>query len=318
MPSRDTRRRIGLLLPSSNTTQEAEFNRMLPPEVMLHVVRLPLRTVGPSSSARVAGDVESESRELADADVDAIVLAATASSSRNGIECGEELIWRIEPAICMPVVPTNQVSLWAVPSGAGYLAPVRGWGACCAIICHEDRCSRRLSGHGEPAGLFRDAGRPRRGPLPRTGGRGCGGDSRTPAARWASSARGRSGRSSRRRVRPETRGIVGREDLARMKPTALLINTSRTELIQPNALLAALRAGPPGFATLDAYEEEPVTGGNHPFVAMPNVLRTPQLWWAEWDNFGLYFREWLEQILAYAQGKPLRLVTARWVLTWRS
>src|SRR6185437_2564332 len=60
------------------------------------------------------------------------------------------------------------------------------------------------------------------------------------------------------RLSKETRGIVGPADLARMKPTALLVNTSRAELIQPGALLAALRQGRPGFAAVDVYEEEPV------------------------------------------------------------
>lgn len=109
------------------------------------------------------------------------------------------------------------------------------------------------------------------------------------------------------RLRPETRGIVGPEDLARMKPTALLVNTSRAELIAPGALLAGLRAGRPGYAAVDVYEQEPVTGGNHPFLAMPNVLCTPHLGWAEWDNFELYFREAFEQIVAYAERSPLRL-----------
>jgi D-3-phosphoglycerate dehydrogenase len=109
------------------------------------------------------------------------------------------------------------------------------------------------------------------------------------------------------RLRPETRGIVGRDDLARMKPTALLVNTSRAELIEPGALVAALRAGRPGYAAVDVYEQEPVTGGAHPLLAMPNVVCTPHLGWAEWDNFELYFGEAFEQIVAYAQGAPLRL-----------
>jgi D-3-phosphoglycerate dehydrogenase / 2-oxoglutarate reductase len=113
------------------------------------------------------------------------------------------------------------------------------------------------------------------------------------------------------RLRDDTRGIVGPEDLARMKPTALLINTSRAELIQPGALLAALRAGRPGYAAVDVYEEEPVTGGNHPFLSMPNLLCTPHLGWAEWDNFELYFRECFEQIVAYTKEMPVRLATAR-------
>jgi D-3-phosphoglycerate dehydrogenase len=109
------------------------------------------------------------------------------------------------------------------------------------------------------------------------------------------------------RLRKETRGIVGPEDLARMKPTALLVNTGRAELIAPGALLDGLRKGRPGFAAVDVYEHEPITGGNHPFLSMPNVICTPHLGWAEWDNFELYFRETFEQIVAFEAGQPLRL-----------
>jgi D-3-phosphoglycerate dehydrogenase / 2-oxoglutarate reductase len=108
------------------------------------------------------------------------------------------------------------------------------------------------------------------------------------------------------RLSKETRGIVGPADLARMKPTALLVNTSRAELIQPGALLAALRQGRPGFAAVDVYEEEPVAP-EHPLLAMPNVLCTPHSAWAEWDNFELYFLEAYEQIVAFEHGQPLRL-----------
>jgi D-3-phosphoglycerate dehydrogenase len=109
------------------------------------------------------------------------------------------------------------------------------------------------------------------------------------------------------RLRADTSGIVGPDELSRMKPTSLLVNTSRAELIQPGALLAALRAGRPGYAAVDVYEQEPVTTGDHPFLSMPNVLCTPHLGWAEWDNFELYFRECFEQIVAYAAGTKMRL-----------
>ena len=68
------------------------------------------------------------------------------------------------------------------------------------------------------------------------------------------------------RLKPDTRGIVGPADLARMKPTALIVNTSRAELIAPGALVAALAAGRPGYAAVDVYEQEPVIGGNHPLL----------------------------------------------------
>ena len=80
-----------------------------------------------------------------------------------------------------------------------------------------------------------------------------------------------------------------------MKPTALIVNTARAEIIAPEALLEALRKGRPGYAAVDVYEQEPIVNGNHPFLSMPNVLCTPHLGWAEWDNFELYFREAFEQ-----------------------
>src|SRR5262245_34593118 len=105
----------------------------------------------------------------------------------------------------------------------------------------------------------------------------------------------------------DTYGIVGADDLDRMKPTALTVNTARAELIEPGALLGALRKGRPGYAAVDVYEHEPVTNANHPFLSMPNVLCTPHLGWAEWTNFELYFREAFEQIVAYQQGLPMQL-----------
>ncbi len=109
------------------------------------------------------------------------------------------------------------------------------------------------------------------------------------------------------RLRADTRGIVGPQDLARMKPTALIVNTARAELIAPGALVAALKAGRPGYAAVDVYEHEPITDGNHPLLKMPNALCVPHLGWAEWDNFDLYFGEAFEQIVAYEKGGNLRL-----------
>jgi D-3-phosphoglycerate dehydrogenase len=101
------------------------------------------------------------------------------------------------------------------------------------------------------------------------------------------------------RLNDETRGLVGPEDLARMKPTALFVNTARAELVQPGALLAALRAGRPGYAALDVYDQEPVPA-DHPLLRMPNVLCTPHLGWAEHENFELYFGETFAQIVRFA------------------
>lgn len=107
---------------------------------------------------------------------------------------------------------------------------------------------------------------------------------------------------------PETRGIVTAADLARMKPTALLVNTSRAGLIEPGALEAALRAGRPGFAAVDVFEDEPVLGAAHPLLALDNALCTPHLGYVEKDSYELYFGEAFDQILAFAAGRPLRVI----------
>jgi D-3-phosphoglycerate dehydrogenase len=104
------------------------------------------------------------------------------------------------------------------------------------------------------------------------------------------------------RLNPQTRGVIGAEDLARMKPTALLVNTSRAELLQPGALVAALQKGRPGYAAVDVYENEPVTGGDHPLLRMPNALCMPHLGWAEWETFEAYFGEAFANVADYARG----------------
>jgi D-3-phosphoglycerate dehydrogenase len=105
-----------------------------------------------------------------------------------------------------------------------------------------------------------------------------------------------------------TRGIVGAQDLARMKPTALFVNTSRAGLVAPGALEAALRAGRPGKAAVDVYEEEPVTGGRHPLLAMPNVVCTPHLGYVTREEYELQFADIFDQIVAFAAGKPINVV----------
>jgi D-3-phosphoglycerate dehydrogenase len=105
-----------------------------------------------------------------------------------------------------------------------------------------------------------------------------------------------------------TRGIVTAEDLAAMKPQALLVNTSRADLIAPGALVEALRRRRPGLAAVDVYEEEPVVNGNHPLLAMDNVVCTPHLGYVDYDNLEIYFSDAFDQILAYAAGKPIHVV----------
>lgn len=101
------------------------------------------------------------------------------------------------------------------------------------------------------------------------------------------------------RLSPETRGIVTAHDLTRMKPTALLVNTSRAELIETGALVGALRAGRPGFVAVDVYESEPVV--DHPLLHMDNAICTPHLGYVEKDSYELYFTEAFDNVLAFAE-----------------
>jgi D-3-phosphoglycerate dehydrogenase len=105
-----------------------------------------------------------------------------------------------------------------------------------------------------------------------------------------------------------TRGIVTARDLAGMKPTALLINTSRASLIAPGALVSALRAGRPGMAAVDVYEEEPVLGGSHPLLGMENVVCTPHIGYVSRDEYEIQFADIFDQISAYAAGAPINVV----------
>ncbi|HUL92514.1 MAG TPA: D-2-hydroxyacid dehydrogenase family protein [Burkholderiales bacterium] len=105
-----------------------------------------------------------------------------------------------------------------------------------------------------------------------------------------------------------TRGIVTAADLARMKPTALIVNTSRAPLIEPGALVNALRAGRPGKAAVDVFEEEPLRDTGHPLLNMPNVVCTPHLGYVTREDHEIAFAEIFEQINAYAAGKPINVV----------
>jgi D-3-phosphoglycerate dehydrogenase len=105
-----------------------------------------------------------------------------------------------------------------------------------------------------------------------------------------------------------TRHIVTAHDLARMKPTALLVNTSRAPLIEPGALVAALRAGRPGWAAVDVYEQEPVIDTNHPLLAVEKVVATPHIGYVSREEYELQFADIFDQILAYAAGAPINVV----------
>jgi D-3-phosphoglycerate dehydrogenase len=110
------------------------------------------------------------------------------------------------------------------------------------------------------------------------------------------------------RLVPATRGIVTADDLARLKPTAVLVNTSRAPLIEPGALVAALRAGRPGLAAVDVYEAEPLRDTSSPLLGMENVVCTPHIGYVTREEYDLQFSDVFDQINAYAAGAPINVV----------
>jgi len=110
------------------------------------------------------------------------------------------------------------------------------------------------------------------------------------------------------RLVSETRGIVTRDDLARMKPTALLVNTSRAGLIEPGALADALRAGRPGMAAVDVFEEEPLRDPTDPLLRLDNVVCTPHIGYVTHEEWDLQFADVFDQINAFVAGSPINVV----------
>jgi phosphoglycerate dehydrogenase-like enzyme len=102
-------------------------------------------------------------------------------------------------------------------------------------------------------------------------------------------------------------GIVGRDDLARMKPTAFLINTSRGQLVDTDALLEALHAGRIGGAGLDVYDVEPLPT-DHPLRSAPRTVLTPHLGYVTEGTYATFFTQAVEDIAAWAAGSPVRIL----------
>jgi D-3-phosphoglycerate dehydrogenase len=108
------------------------------------------------------------------------------------------------------------------------------------------------------------------------------------------------------RLNAATQGIVTLEDLQAMKPSALLVNTSRAELVAPGALQQALAQGRPGYAALDVFEAEPVAG-NEWFLSADNVVATPHLGYVEQKGYEIYFRAAFENVASFFAGAPANI-----------
>ena len=109
------------------------------------------------------------------------------------------------------------------------------------------------------------------------------------------------------RLVDETRGIVRLDDLARMKPSALLVNTARAELIEPDALLSALNRGRPGMAAVDVFEAEPILQG-HALLRLENCICTPHIGHVEQENYEMYFGAAFDNVINFLKGTPTNIV----------
>ena len=109
------------------------------------------------------------------------------------------------------------------------------------------------------------------------------------------------------RLNDDTRGLVSLEDLSRMKPAAVLVNTSRAELIEPDALIAALNRGRPGMAAVDVFESEPILQG-HALLRLENCICTPHIGYVEQDSYELYFSVAFDNVVNFIKGTPTNIV----------
>ncbi|QEA11839.1 D-2-hydroxyacid dehydrogenase family protein [Comamonas flocculans] len=109
------------------------------------------------------------------------------------------------------------------------------------------------------------------------------------------------------RLTPETLHQITLEDLSLMKPTAVLVNTARAELLQPDALIAALNRGRPGMAAIDVFESEPILQG-HALLRLENCICTPHIGYVEQDNYELYFGAAFDNVVNYIKGTPTNVV----------
>ena len=109
------------------------------------------------------------------------------------------------------------------------------------------------------------------------------------------------------RLNEQTKGVVTLQDLSQMKPTALLVNTSRAELIEPDALITSLNRGRPGMAAVDVFESEPILQG-HPLLRLENCICTPHIGYVEQDSYELYFGAAFDNIVNFARGTPTNII----------
>lgn len=188
----------------------------------------------------------------------------------------------------------------SVPPRPGW--PLAGFGESCAGrtlgVWGYGRIGRLVAGFGRAFGMHVQV-HARAGSLAQAAADGC-----TPVEDRAQFAATSDVLTLHLRLVPETTGIVTRAFLAAMKPTALLVNTSRAELIERGALVAALEAGRPGLAAIDVYEREPARVGDEALLTLPNAICTPHLGFTERQSYERLLGGAFDNVVAFARGAP--------------
>ncbi|MBL7493461.1 D-2-hydroxyacid dehydrogenase family protein [Frankia sp. AgB1.9] len=235
-------------------------------------------------------------------DVDACTRAGVVVSSNLHTDSPSyataELTWGLVLA-AMRQIPQQMQSLRAGTwqAGVGHTLRSRtlgvyGYGRIGAVVAGYGRAfGMRVQVWGRPESLARAAA-----------------DGHTPAASKEAFFETSDVLSLHLRLVAATRGLVTAADLARMKPTAVLVNTSRAGLLEPGALVAALRAGRPGGAAVDVFEDEPLRDPEHPLLTLPGVVATPHIGYVTREEWDLQFTDVFDQINAYAAGRPINVI----------
>lgn len=104
-----------------------------------------------------------------------------------------------------------------------------------------------------------------------------------------------------------TTGVVDTPELALMKPTAVLVNTSRSPIINEDALVAALAKGAPKHASLDVFDVEPLPA-DHRLLSTPGIIATPHLGYVTEDQFKIFYSGAVADIAAWVAGTPINVL----------
>lgn len=105
-----------------------------------------------------------------------------------------------------------------------------------------------------------------------------------------------------------TRGLIGARELELIGERGYLVNTSRGPIVREEALVGALQTGTIAGAGLDVFDTEPLPT-DHPLRSAPNTVLTPHIGYGTEHTYATFFRETVQDIQAFLDGEPIRVLT---------